>query len=68
MTENSGVAESHVSVVDANVLSDEEVRLIAMFRSISLQRQMDVLRLLEVFSKVFEQHPPSWNVLGKLKQ
>ncbi|MGY4638178.1 hypothetical protein ACVWVP_002096 [Pseudomonas sp. TE24901] len=49
MMENSGVSESKVSVVDANCLSDQEVRLLAMFRAINVQRQTDVMRLLEVF-------------------
>lgn len=50
MIENSGVSESKVSVVDANCLSDQELMLLTMFRSISPQRQSDVLRLLEVFT------------------
>ncbi len=50
MMENGGVSESKVSVVDANCLSDQEVMLLAMFRTISLQRQKDLLRLLEVFT------------------
>ncbi|WP_443693671.1 hypothetical protein [Pseudomonas sp.] len=54
MIENSGVTESKVSVVDANCLSDQEVRLLAMFRTISSQRQNDVLRLLEVFTQAPE--------------
>lgn len=54
MIENSGVSESQVSVVDANCLSDQEVMLLAMFRSISPQRQKDVLRMLEVFTQAHE--------------
>lgn len=54
MMENSGVSESKVSVVDANCLSDQEVMLLAMFRTISLQRQKDLLRLLEVFTQAPE--------------
>lgn len=50
MMENSSVSESQVPVVDSNCLSDQEVMLLVMFRSISHQRQKDVLRLLEVFS------------------
>lgn len=55
MMENSGVSESQVSVVDANCLSDQEVKLLVMFRAISAQRQQDVLRLLEVFTHAPEQ-------------
>ncbi|VVN75087.1 hypothetical protein [Pseudomonas fluorescens] len=51
MMENSGVSESPAQVADANCLSDQEVMLLAMFRSISHQRQKDVLRLLEVFTQ-----------------
>lgn len=51
MMENSGVSESQAQVSDANCLSDQEVMLLAMFRSISHQRQKDVLRLLEVFTQ-----------------
>lgn len=51
MMENSGVLESQVQVVDASCLSDQEVMLLAMFRSINHQRQKDVLRLLEVFTQ-----------------
>ena len=54
MMENSGVSESQVQVVDASCLSDQEVMLLTMFRSISHQRQKDVLRLLEVFTQVPE--------------
>jgi len=54
MMENSGVSENQVSVVDANCLSDQEVMLLAMFRAISVQRQKDVLRLLEVFTQAPE--------------
>jgi hypothetical protein len=54
MMENSGVSESQVSVVDANCLSDQEVKLLEMFRGISAQRQQDVLRLLEVFANTTE--------------
>lgn len=54
MIENSGVPESQVQVVDANCLSDQEVMLLTMFRSISPQRQKDVLRLLEVFTQAPE--------------
>lgn len=54
MMENSGVSESQVQVVDANCLSDQEVMLLAMFRSISHQCQKDVLRLLEVFTQAPE--------------
>lgn len=51
MMENRGVSESQVQAVDADCLSDQEVMLLAMFRSISHQRQKDVLRLLEVFTQ-----------------
>lgn len=51
MMENSGVSENQEQVADANCLSDQEVILLAMFRSISHQRQKDVLRLLEVFTQ-----------------
>lgn len=54
MMENSGVTESQVQVVDANCLSDQDMMLLAMFRSISLQRQKDLLRLLEVFTQAPE--------------
>ncbi|NWE20212.1 hypothetical protein [Pseudomonas sp. P7548] len=54
MMENSGVSESEVSVVDADCLSEQEVMLLAMFRSISHQRQKDVLRLLEIFTQAPE--------------
>jgi len=54
MMENSGVSESQVQVVDANCLTDQEVMLLIMFRSISPQRQKDVLRLLEVFAQAPE--------------
>lgn len=51
MMENSGVSQKQMSVVDANGLSEWEVMLLAMFRAISHQRQIDVLRLLEVFTQ-----------------
>lgn len=54
MMENSGVSESQVQVVDANCISDQEAMLLTMFRSISPQRQKDVLRLLEVFTQAPE--------------
>lgn len=54
MMENSDVSESQVSVVDANCLSDQEVMLLAIFRSMTVQRQMDVLRIFEVFAKISE--------------
>lgn len=54
MMESSGVSESQVSVVDSTCLSDQEVMLLAMFRAISAQRQLDVLRLLEVFAHATE--------------
>lgn len=54
MMENSGVSESQVQVVDANCLSDQEMTLLTMFRSISYQRQTDLLRLLEVFTQAPE--------------
>lgn len=54
MMENSGVTEGQVQVVDASCLSDQELMLLAMFRSISHQRQKDVLRLLEVFTQAPE--------------
>lgn len=55
MMENSGVSENQVSVVDANCLSDQELKLLSMFRAISAQRQRDVLRMLEVFAYALEQ-------------
>lgn len=51
MSENSGVSESQVSVADVSCLNDQEVILLAMFRSMTVQRQMDVLRIFEVFAK-----------------
>ncbi|WP_167389903.1 hypothetical protein [Pseudomonas rhodesiae] len=51
MMENSGVSVSKVQIVDASCLSDQEAMLLAMFRSISHQRQKDLLRLLEVFTQ-----------------
>lgn len=54
MMENSGVSENQVLVVDANCLSDQEVKLLSMFRAVSAQRQSDVLRVLEVFTQLFE--------------
>lgn len=54
MMENSGVSECQASVVDANCLSDQELLLLAMFRSMTAQRQTDVLRIFEVFAKKSE--------------
>lgn len=54
MMENSSVSENQVPVVDTTCLSDQEVMLLAMFRGISAQRQLDVLRLLEVFTHATE--------------
>lgn len=54
MMENSGVTESQVQVVDTNCLSDQEAVLLAMFRSMTVQRQMDVLRIFEVFATTYE--------------
>lgn len=51
MMENSGVSECQASVVNVNCLTDQEVMLLAMFRSMTAQRQMDVLRIFEVFAK-----------------
>lgn len=55
MMENSGVSESQVQVVDVNCLSDQELMLLAMFRTMTAQRQTDVLRIFEVFAKKSEQ-------------
>lgn len=51
MMENSGVSESQAQVAYANSLSDQEVMLLAMFRTMTAQRQTDVLRIFEVFAK-----------------
>lgn len=50
MMENSGVSDQ-VEVVNPNCLSDLELRLLAMFRFVSAQRQLDILRVLEVFAQ-----------------
>ncbi|CRL97482.1 hypothetical protein [Pseudomonas sp. 28 E 9] len=54
MMENSVVSENKVAAADSNCLSDLEVRLLVMFRIVSTQRQLDILRLLEVFTQATE--------------
>lgn len=51
MLENSSVSETEVSVVDTGSLSEQEQRLLTMYRRISERRQQDILRVLEVFTQ-----------------
>ena len=51
MLENSSVLETEVSVVDTGSLSEQEQRLLAMFRRVSEQHRQDILRVLEVFTQ-----------------
>lgn len=54
MMENSGVSENQALVEGAKCLSDQEVRLLIMFRMINVSRQRDILRILEVFTQLSE--------------
>ncbi|MBC3258061.1 hypothetical protein HU733_21400 [Pseudomonas paralactis] len=54
MMENSGVSEKEMSVRDSSCLSDQEVKLLMMFRAINAQRQKDVWRVLEAFTQLAE--------------
>jgi hypothetical protein len=49
MMGNNSVSNNQSSVVNSDCLSEQEVMLLALFRAISVQRQNDVMRLLEVF-------------------
>lgn len=49
MMGNNSVSNNQSSVVNSDCLSEQEVMLLALFRAISVQRQSDVMRLLEVF-------------------
>lgn len=49
MMGNNSVSSNQSSVVNSDCLSEQEVMLLALFRAISVQRQNDVMRLLEVF-------------------
>lgn len=52
MMENSGVSEKEMSVRDSSCLSDQEVKLLIMFRAITAQRQKDLWRVLEAFTQL----------------
>lgn len=55
MSENSCVSENQVLPVDqVHALSDLELRILTMFRSISGQYQRDVVRMLEAFVQLEE--------------
>lgn len=49
MMGNNSVSNNQSSVVNSDCLSEQEVMLLALFRAISVKRQSDVMRLLEVF-------------------
>jgi len=55
MMENSGVLEEQVPTVDLGCLSNQELMLLAIFRTISSQHRADVLRILNVFALATEQ-------------
>jgi len=52
MMENSDSYSNKNLDVDANSLSEQELILIFMFRMIKLERQKDLLRILEAFSNL----------------
>lgn len=54
MMGNNSVSDNKASAVDPNCLSEREVMLLALFRVVSVQRQNDVMRLLEVFTHIPE--------------
>lgn len=54
MLENSSLSETEAPVFDSRSLSDQELRLLAMFRRVNEQRQRDILRVLEAFLKLPE--------------
>ena len=54
MMGNNSVSNSQSSAVHSDRLSEQEVILLAVFRSISAQQQNDVMRLLEVFAQAPE--------------
>lgn len=55
MMENSGVLEEQAPTVDLGCLSNQELMLLAIFRTISSQQQADVLRILKVFAFATQQ-------------
>ena len=54
MMGNNSVSNNQSSVVNSDCLSEQEGMLLALFRAISVQRQNDVMRLLEVFTHIPE--------------
>lgn len=52
MMEYSSVPIPQTSEFSLGILSDRELKLLAMFRDISHQQQEDILRLLEAFTQL----------------
>jgi len=55
MKENSGLSEAQMTLLDMNCLSDQEVKLLRMFRVVNVQKRVDILRIIEVFMLGAEQ-------------
>lgn len=51
MMGNNSVSNNQSLAVSSDCLSEQEVMLLALFRAISAQQQIDVMRLLEVFTQ-----------------
>ncbi|WP_161492342.1 hypothetical protein [Pseudomonas frederiksbergensis] len=54
MLESSRVPKAQDIVVSPDSQSDQELKLLAMFRQISEQHQNDILRLLEALAQLSE--------------
>ena len=52
MKENSRVPKTRDAVVNPSSQDDQELKLLAMFRNVSVQQQNDILRLLEAFAQL----------------
>ncbi|NMZ50151.1 hypothetical protein [Pseudomonas poae] len=54
MMENSVLLEEQVPTEDLGCLSNQELMLLATFRTVSSQYQADVLRILKIFALATE--------------
>lgn len=54
MMENSGESQKELLVLGRKYLSEQEVKLLMLFRFVNAQRQSDLLRVVEVFSQLLD--------------
>lgn len=54
MMENNSVPAPQISTCESDTLSDRELQLLVMFRSVIRQHQDDILRVLEAFTQLSE--------------